>query len=325
MLLSADPTPIFNAAAVAHRTGLPAATFRAWERRYGLPAPRRGQNKQRSYSEQDVLALGWLRDRLAEGLTISVAVTLLREQLQRPLRASRAARPPATLAAELEQALLLFDGPAADLVLAEAFALYPLERVCLDVLQPMLVSVGERWHADQVGPPQEHFASSFTRRRLVDLLQAAAPPGGDRLAVAACAPDDWHEVGLLMVSLFLARRGWRVAYLGGSLPAAGLADTLARLRPAALLLSASTDDTAATLADLAAVVTGLPPPRPIVAFGGAPFEQAPRLREAVPGIYLGPNAETAAERLERAIRPRPPDPTELRSPVADPGGDGTCV
>jgi methanogenic corrinoid protein MtbC1 len=301
-VVAADRSPLFNTAAVAHRTGLPPATFRVWERRYGFPKPARGPNQQRSYSEQDIEALIWLRQRLDEGLTISAAVALLRDHLTRPARHSTAlARPPGLLAAEAERALLAFDAGTADAVLGEAHALFSVERVCLEVLQPVLLAIGEAWHQGRVDAAQEHFASTFVRRRLVDLLQSGSTSANGPLALAACAPNDWHELGLLMVAVFLARHGWRVVYLGPSLPLEGLLSSLRSLRPAAVVLSATTDDTAAALAEVTRVLHSLPPPRPLIGFGGGPFEREPALREATPGLYLGPSAATAVARLEQAM------------------------
>ena len=39
---------------VSQMTGIPAATLRAWERRYGFPEPERTQSSYRLYSEQDI-------------------------------------------------------------------------------------------------------------------------------------------------------------------------------------------------------------------------------------------------------------------------------
>jgi MerR family transcriptional regulator, light-induced transcriptional regulator len=301
-LATADQAPVYNTAAASRRTGLPPATLRAWERRYGFPAPGRGPGNQRGYSERDLLGLRWLRDRLAEGLTISAAVALLREQLaQQTTTAPTHARSPARIAEELERALLHYDGLRAEALLAEAYALYPIEQVCLEVMQVTLISIGEGWHAGVVQTAQEHFASGFIRGKLTDLLEAARPHGGQRLVVAACAPDDWHELGLLMVAVFLARRSWQVVYLGASLPTEGLAETLVELRPDAVVISATTEQTVAGVLEVAQIVQLLPSPRPLLGFGGVPFEQDAALREAIPGVYLGPNGATAAERLEAAL------------------------
>ncbi|MEM7677985.1 MAG: MerR family transcriptional regulator, partial [Myxococcota bacterium] len=47
-------TPKYRIQAVAEATGVPTATLRAWERRYGVPAPKRAGNQYRLYSEEDI-------------------------------------------------------------------------------------------------------------------------------------------------------------------------------------------------------------------------------------------------------------------------------
>src|SRR5579884_1558535 len=69
--------PLFNTKAVVHQTGVPAPTLRAWERRYGILSPHRGENDYRLYSERDIATVAWLRQRVESGMTISQAIALL--------------------------------------------------------------------------------------------------------------------------------------------------------------------------------------------------------------------------------------------------------
>jgi len=286
---------------------VPAPTLRAWENRYGFPAPKRGPGRQRLYSERDVQAIHWLRSRMREGLSISAAVALLRVgPRQQPADAptvTSASRPDRSLSAcarQLERALLAFDAAQAGDVLGEAFGLYSVEQVCLEVIQPTLHAIGQGWHEGTVDVAQEHFASNYLRQRLSTLLDVCNTGDRARTVVAACPPDEWHEIGLLMVSLFLARRGWRVIYLGSNLPPEGLEELLALLRPTAVVFSASTDQSATAIAAVVNRLDQLPGPRLLVGYGGRAFEQDPSLGDMVPGLYLGPNAATAALRLDRA-------------------------
>ncbi|NOH02063.1 MAG: MerR family transcriptional regulator [Chloroflexi bacterium] len=72
-------SPAYNLKAVLRETGLAADTSRARERRYGLPAPRRGAGGHRLYSQYDIEIVKWLIARRAEGLSISRAVDLWNE------------------------------------------------------------------------------------------------------------------------------------------------------------------------------------------------------------------------------------------------------
>jgi methanogenic corrinoid protein MtbC1 len=304
----ASDRPAYNTAAVEQQTGLRPATFRAWERRYGFPKPRRLPGNQRLYSDQDVAAIRWLQRRTVEGLSISHAIRLLLARLREgttraPAPEEPRGRPTAALAADLIRALLAFDSATADVALSEAFAMYPVEQVCLDVVSPTLVQIGERWHTGEISVAAEHFASSFLRRKLFSLFNVYDTGRGRGLIFAGCAPNEWHEVGLLMISVLLVRHGYRLSYLGPNLGTDGLAETLEHYRPDLLIVSATADETADRVEELARVVERLPEPRPVLAFGGHGFDDEARRRQT-PGTYLGRDAGTAVEVVERLLDTR---------------------
>jgi DNA-binding transcriptional MerR regulator len=70
--------PIYNLSAVLRETGLKADLVRAWERRYNLPNPQRSAGGHRLYSQYDIETLKWLKEKQAQGLSISNAVELWR-------------------------------------------------------------------------------------------------------------------------------------------------------------------------------------------------------------------------------------------------------
>lgn len=310
MSAEASDAPLYNTAAVVRRTGVPAVTFRAWERRYGFPKPHRDPAGQRLYSERDIQAIRWLSEQTAQGVAASRAVAMLRGGFASPEEAQappRGARSFDALRRDLSEALLAFATARAEAVLAEAFALFSVEDVCLHLLEPVLVEVGDRWHAGELSVADEHYASTFVRTRLFSLLHAyerledRAPP-----IVTACAPGEWHEVGILLVSVFLARRGYAVRYLGPNLPLEGLAHVVRQHRPALVILSAQSAETARELVGAAAAIRTGRPPHPRLAFGGQAFNLDPGLREAVEGTYVGPDAaataDAAAGLIERSAR-----------------------
>jgi DNA-binding transcriptional MerR regulator len=69
-----------NIKAVERRTGVPAATLRKWEQRYGVPTPARTSGQQRLYSEIEIARVEWIKARLADGYRISVAAAQLQAQ-----------------------------------------------------------------------------------------------------------------------------------------------------------------------------------------------------------------------------------------------------
>jgi MerR family transcriptional regulator, light-induced transcriptional regulator len=288
---------IYNTQAVVQLTGVPAPTFRSWERRYSVPRPARLPGGQRLYSEADVALIRWLHARTGEGMTISRAVRLLEARRAEPASEPAAAsRSFPHLLADLLERLLAFDASGAQRVMGEALALYPLEDVCLALFQPALVEVGERWHQGTVSVATEHFATHLIRRKLVALLQVYDSSDQGRPVLLACAAEELHEIGLLLVALFLARRGWPVVYLGASVPSESLQVAAQRLQPPLVILSATTEEAARHLAEAAEMLGALPAPRPRLGYGGRVFEDNSPLRATIPGTYLGPDARTAAGR-----------------------------
>jgi DNA-binding transcriptional MerR regulator len=154
-----DDTPVYNLKAVVRETGLKPDTLRAWERRYGLPAPDRSGGGHRLYSERDIQILKWLVARQQAGLSISRAAELwhrLSEHGQDPAQLPEyaasgiAPRAPVLMAGQaLEElrsawleACLAFDEPRAEAAVGQALAQYPAESICLGLFLPALARSG---------------------------------------------------------------------------------------------------------------------------------------------------------------------------------------
>jgi DNA-binding transcriptional MerR regulator len=321
---SLDREPVYNTRAVAELTGVPADTFRAWERRYGVPRPTRATNNQRLYSEFDIGLLGWLRDRTAEGMQISRAAQRLRLGLPAASDAWRAvplappaadlnptARPHAfALSERLVDDLLRFDEMSAAHDIDAALALYSIEHVCAYVLHPTLTALAERWRRGDIATSQQRFATRAIGRRLSALFDLLAHGAGRGTLVAACAPDDEDEVALLLLGVCLARRDWRVLLLGAGAPTDELTGAVRRLAPDLVCLSvgagASQHDALAAARELhagtdvlvaVAVVGDRAPsrlddaaPQQVHVVYGDPYEQALAIEQLAPGAPLARDA-----------------------------------
>jgi len=316
--------PVYNTRVVVRRTGVPADTFRSWERRYGFPTPARTEGNQRRYSERDIAAIAWLRDQTQGGMTIGQAIAHLRtlephvtastvvSAIGHPIAPPDDAHPDALrqrmagLREAMVDALVAFDAASADRAVEEALALMPLEDVCLNLMQPVLVEIGERWARGEVGVSVEHFASGFVIRKVGALFNLSRPDAGRGPLVAACLEGELHEVGLLLTCLFLSRRGFAIVYLGPNLPVHDLAQAVARVRAPLILLSASTPPAAELLIHASHELPRLLPgdadhPAPTIGFGGAAFVADPALGERVNGVFLGTDADSAARAVERVL------------------------
>lgn len=312
--------PSFNLKVVVNNTGIKPDTLRAWERRYGLPKPKRTAGGHRLYSQKDIEIIQWLSARQNEGLSISRAVKLwhrLEKEGKDPLKepsyrlASQKSLPTPQPNRQIDlsetrlawiQACLNFDESTAERILTQAFALYPTETVCIEVLQKGMSDIGERWYNDQATVQQEHFASALAMRRLNTLVSAAPAPTLSGKIIVACPPHEHHTFASLLLTLMLRHRGWEVLYLGADVPAERFGMTIETARPNLVVLTAQRLQTVASLLD---VFTFIDEEETAVAYGGRIFALLPEIQSRIAGHYLGDNLQTATNTIEEIITFQP--------------------
>lgn len=300
--------PVFNIKAVEQATDVQAATLRAWERRYSLLSPQRTNSGYRLYSERDVALVRWVKRQLTQGMTISHAVTLLAARLANTTEWHTPPTHPGSLGfAEVRDALftafLDLDEFEANHTLTDAFSRFPVEVVCLQVVEPALYAIGAGWARGEVSIAQEHFASHWVRQKILGLLAATPRHAYGRPLVTASAPTDQHELGILFIALFLSRAGWEVIHLGANLAADGLSETLSTLRPTLVAISATHAEAAAHVTGIDQEIQRMSEPRPILGFGGQIFNKDQELRAKTPGVFLGENAQAVVTTVDRLLRP----------------------
>ncbi|OWL94968.1 MerR family transcriptional regulator [Deinococcus indicus] len=314
-------TGMFTASEVEARTGVPATTLRQWERRYGFPHPARNASGYRLYSPGDVAAIQYMQSQLQSGVPASRAAELTVQAMAgsgpAPTPQDRAAPEPDRAAPEqgrsgaqwsalLTQALIDSDTDRAAAVLSEAHAQIPVEVVMTDVISPTMIEIGARWERGEITVAHEHQATAFLRSRISGLMDVAGVQAGfGPLVVAACAPQEQHELGLMMLTLALRRRGVRVAYLGANVPLGDLA-VYARQREARAVLLAlngtwALESTLEHLRDL----DGLNVP---LFVGGALLNSQPHLARTLRGEYAGPDAPSAAQQIAARLLGGAPPP-----------------
>ncbi len=325
-----DLKPIYNIKAVARLVGLLPVTLRAWERRYGIPTPERGGQGYRLYSERDVRTLLWLKSQVDSGLNIGRAVEYLNdlrsngrdpamETVYRPTKPGEPRKTPTPLPSspsihrlyeDFLDTLLQFDEASAQEVLRRAFTLYSVEMVLVEVIEPALVTLGEAWHRGKLPIAVEHYATQVCMQHLMSMLSAAGLPTKPGTIVAACAPGEQHQVGLLMLVVMLRWRGWDVKYLGPDLSLERLEEALRPIHPQILMFSAMRPDTARRLEELTEILKKFAPSQPLVVLGGQAF-QSIRLPETVPAVYIQSSPLETIEYIEhlmaQALEPNKPE------------------
>jgi MerR family transcriptional regulator, light-induced transcriptional regulator len=229
---------MFTIKEASARTGVPAASLRAWERRYGVVTPRRTESGYRMYDEQAIAALSAMRRLVDDGWSPAAAAAAVlsgRDGLDgrdghgehdgspRTAAAEAAKRllgnpEGQTLAEELLDAASAVDQVAIESVLDRAFALGPFETVTDSWLMPVLRALGDAWAEGWVDVAGEHAASYAVMRRLSSAFAAAASLTRGPRVVVGLPSGCHHELGALAFATAARRRGLAVVYVGADLP-----------------------------------------------------------------------------------------------------------
>lgn len=253
--MSSKDHPRYRIQAVAQRTGVAAATLRAWERRYGIPRPVRSDAAYRTYSESDVAVVEEMLRLCTSGLSPAEAANLLKERAREQADEQRLTESEPDVAttdstrraevSDIHQAIVrrlvgavrMMNISAIEAELIHARSLGSGLRIFEKVLRPALEDVGQLWHDGEISIGHEHLATEMISSVARDLLRLAQPSDATRMALLACFAEEAHTAPLYGIGLRLASRGCRVVILGAMTPPSALAPAIKRLQPALVGLS----------------------------------------------------------------------------------------
>jgi MerR family transcriptional regulator, light-induced transcriptional regulator len=241
---------------LSRRSGVSPELLRAWEHRYGLLQPQRSDGGFRLYTPEDERRVAVMRAHLERGVSAAEAARLaLDEDMAAPVDQAPALERGAR---DLRAALDALDESGAQAAIDGLLSGFSVELVLREVVLPYLRELGARWESGDASVAQEHFASQILRGRLLGLARGWDRGSGPR-ALLACAPGEQHDLGLIVFGLALRDRGWRITFLGPDTPLDTLAGAAAQLRPAAVVLAATTPaHFASGHADLAEIAGAAP-------------------------------------------------------------------
>jgi DNA-binding transcriptional MerR regulator/methylmalonyl-CoA mutase cobalamin-binding subunit len=287
--------------------GVPVATLRAWQRRYGVVNPGRSVSGYRLYGADDIAVLRRMQALVASGWSPKEAAAAaaaaegdLETELTDPRDEprSRSARRAGTAPLDLVSAAVALDSAAITRLLDDHFAKGSFEQVVDRWLLPELERLGQAWADGAVSVAGEHLAAAAVQRRLSAAFDAAALDSGrSPLLLTGLPPGCRHELGILAFATAARRQGLAVVYLGPDLPLRDWLTAADRHQPDAVVIAVP------TLSDVVPaleIVEGLAGRHELIGIGGrhqdAVLQRVGRLgsRSAVP---LGQSIAGAASQL----------------------------
>jgi len=231
---------------VSDMTGLSKQVIRKWEERYNLVQPKRLENGYRIYSEADINSLLNVKTLSGQGHPIKHAVELTKERnklvdtVPDPLHSIQHQEFLNDYVFQLLEKGSHCDELELYLVLQQAYHSFGLDDFLTSVIVPFLNEVGNKWHRKEWSEYQESVSSLVVRDFLVQIRRNYQCSDDAPLVVGACLPYERHEIPLHILLLQFMMKGWKTILVGTS-PAPGAIESLVeKLKPAKVLLSATT-------------------------------------------------------------------------------------
>ena len=217
-----------------------AITLRAWERRYGLIRPLRTAKGHRLYTHQHVEQIRRVLALVERGVAISRVRELIEAEPESH-SAARARGPWRDYLERMAAAIARFDEPELDRIYDEALSVHSIEQITRHLILPLLLRLGDRWRRLAGAVAEEHFFSTHLRSKLGARLQHRMRYASGPRVVAACAPGEQHEIGLLLFALEAQAADLRTLVLGADTPFEDVAIAQRRSGSDAVVISSSVD------------------------------------------------------------------------------------
>ena len=305
--------PGLTVAAVARRLGIAPATLRTWDRRYGLGPAERQVGAHRRYSATDLARLEQVRRLINAGVTIGdaaqlvlaadlnlqVGSTVAPKQVPTQVTANFPtdlevnALVPSQTARGLARAADSLDSAACREIITASLERRGVVWTWDSLIAPLLVGLGERWHATGRGVEVGHALTQVIEFCLGTVAGQVSTPINVRPVLLAAAPDELHALTLNALAAALAERQIEVVMLGQRVPSDALFSAVHRLGPSVVFVwsQAAATGHPAHLADLRKIR-----PAPALVAGGPGWPES-----MPPGVIRVLHLAEAVSKISRIV------------------------
>ncbi len=221
MFYTAKPMIQYSIKDLEQLTGIKAHTIRIWEKRYQLIEPERTSTNIRFYSDNDLKKLLNVSTLNRNGLKISSIVTMNNDEInERIMEISDTSHDSDNQIEQMIVAMIDLDEQRFERVLSTSVIKIGFDETVIKVLYPFFEKIGLLWQIGTIYPAQEHFVSNLIRQKLIIAIdgQSGNSKPASKTFLIFLPSNEWHELGLLFYSYLVKKAGFRVIYLGQSVP-----------------------------------------------------------------------------------------------------------
>ena len=107
-----------------------------------------------------------------------------------------------------------------------------IEEIYIDVLQEVMIEIGNLWHQQMISVDQEHYMTSITQVVLSQFYSLIfnTPKNGKKLLTCSVG-GELHEMGARMLSDLFEYHGWDSIYLGAAIPKMAILKSIETQKP----------------------------------------------------------------------------------------------
>lgn len=202
-------------------SGIKAHTIRMWEKRYNIVSPKRTETNIRYYHDCDLKKLLNISTLNKHGFKISSIARMNEKEInEKIIDISGTRSDHDTLINTLVVVMIEMNEESFEQILNNAILKLGFEQCVTHVLYPFLEKVGVLWLTGTINPAQEHFITNLIRQKMIIAIdgQSKMVSPDAKTFVLFLPEDELHELGLLFYNFILRKNGYRVIYLGQSVP-----------------------------------------------------------------------------------------------------------
>ncbi len=212
----------FSIKDLEYLSGIKAHTIRMWEKRYGVLKPNRTDTNIRTYSVnglQKILNIAFLNE---NGYKISRISNMSDDEVSQLVKRITTSKSNVNRAVQsMKVAMMNFDQPLFLKTYDGLLTNKTFRDIYREVFIPLLEQIGYLWQSNTITPAHEQFISNLIKQKLfinIENLQKVQPLKEDKVFVLFLPEEEIHDIGLYYANYELLSHGYKVIFLGQSLP-----------------------------------------------------------------------------------------------------------
>ena len=219
---------VFSIKDLENLSGIKAHTIRIWEKRYAVLEPMRTKTNIREYSLESLQKLLNVNFLHQYGYKISKIALCSEEEISKQVKQIISDKNAGNHAINIFKVAMfnfdqgLFFSTYNWLVTEKSF-----REIFYDVFIPLMEEIGLLWQTNTISPAHEHFISHLIKQQIMLSIQEVQLPERTKLEkvfILSLPVNEIHDLGLLYLYYEIGLSGYKVIYLGESMPIESLMD-----------------------------------------------------------------------------------------------------